>query len=233
MIRILPKDAPTYLASKWLHFDLLVETDEFRAFFDSIDEPFFLFSTMGVQLKDKNVLSVDSFLSSWQRYIDELKASKKPDDREYRFFFTALLTLEKSAVRALDLPRDKEMIVPYTPCVQMQMHRFIYSNIDQSFKTQSFGQTSVSWGMRLSYPLLYQHPETREVEKALDKTRFVNASLVTLIRSWLRKTTVATPFVIEGKRVNATSRLGKGCFSWINQHHDLLAKNLKVHMLEL
>jgi len=228
MIRISPKKAPPYLASKWLHFDLLVDTQEFRQLFDSLGSSISLFSTMGVQPKDKSRIVIEEFLQVWQRYIDDLQQSKKVDERLYRFFFTALLTQDESYIRALDLPDDKEMIVPYAPCLQMQFHRFIYSKTDKSFKSQSFGQTALSWGVRLSYPQLFQYPETRAVENALKKEKFSNAELVPALRSWLRKQTIPTPFLIDGKKVVTTSRLGKNCFSWINAHPDLRANNLEV-----
>jgi hypothetical protein len=229
--RVLPKQAPPYLASKWLHFDFLVETAELRTFFTSIDKPLLLFSTMGVQQKGGNCFTQDSFLTCYEEYLKALRSSQKNDDRAFRFFFTACLTLDEACVRALDLADNKEMIIPYLPCVQMQMHRFIYSSLDHSFKTQSFGQNSISWGVRLSYPVLFQHPETRTVEKALDQTKFCNGALLPHIRAFLRNMTVATPFIIENKRVNMSSRLGKQCFSWINQHPDLVLKNLTVEKI--
>ncbi len=45
-------------------------------------------------------------------------------------------------------------------------------------------------------------------------------------KQWVRDNTRATPFSVEGKKINATMRLGKNCFSWINHHPQL--KNLCV-----
>lgn len=232
MIHCLPQEAPVFLASKWLHLDLLVETSEFEQFFSSIDRPLFLFSTLGVQPKGKNRVGVSDFLSAWQRYIALLKQGLPVNDADFRFFFTLSCTFDLEAVRVLDLPNDREVIAPYAPLMQMQLHRFSYSMADNKFHSQAFGVHSVSWGVRLSYPQLYQYPNTRKVEDALDETKFVNATLFSKARSWMREVSTPTPFLVEGQRVNVPIRLGKSCFSWIDAHPDLAGKKLSVYKRE-
>lgn len=223
--KILPKDAPQFLASKWLHLDFLVDLQEFEKLFS---EPFSLFSTLGVQPEGKNSITKEQFLTAWQRYIGTIQAGACVQDNDYRFFFTAILTQDLAAIRALELADNKEIIIPYEPIVQMQLHRFAYSEADEKFHSQAFGKTSVSWGVRISYPQLFQSPTTRQV---LEGNSFSNIKLFKHIQSWLREVSIATPFIVQGRRVNVPIRLGKNCLSWINQHSDL--KQLKVLELKL
>lgn len=229
--RISTKDAPVFLASKWLHFDFLVETVEIKELFDSIEAPLYLFSTMGVQQNGKNSIAMRDFFDCWQRYIDTLKSGKSVQDSDIRFFFTACLTRDLKALRTQQLANEREVIIPYEPIVQMQLHRFSYSQTDNKFHSQAFGDESVSWGVRLSYPQLYQYPHTRVVENALDETKFINASLVPTIRAWLRKMTLPTPFIVDGVQINEPMRIGRGCFSWINNHCDLIRRQIQVKSL--
>ena len=229
--RISTKDAPVFMASKWLHFDFLVETDELKELFDSIGTPIFLFSTMGVQQKNKSQIPLDQFLHTWQRYLETLKSGKGVQDSEFRFFFTACLTRDLKALRAVDIANEREVISAYEPMVQMQIHRFSYSETDKKFHSQAFGADSISWGLRLSYPQLYQYPQTRVVENALDEAKFINASIVPQIRSWLRKVSLPVPFIVDEVHTNEPMRIGRGCFSWINTHPDLVRKHIQVKTL--
>lgn len=225
LTRLQPNQAPNYMASKWLHIDLLVESLE--SLFASLPD-FMQFSTLGVHLRGANAIQRGDFSSSWQSYISDLKNGKVPPDSVLRFSATSLLTTNLEAIRALDIGDDKEIIIAYEPVLQMQLHRFSYSQLDHRFHSMAFGQNSISWGVRLSYPQLFQYPQTRVVEEALDAERFQNAKLFLAVRQWVRNNTQATPFNVDGTRINVPIRIGKECFSWINNHAELKARGLSV-----
>lgn len=233
LIRVFPKETPSFLASKWLHLDLLIDVDEMKDLLASIMQRvgnLFLFSSQGVQPQGQNTLQIEQFLLIWEKYTGELRSGQIPKDSEYRFFFTAIVTCLAEAVRAIDLPQGKEIITPYEPIVQMQLHRFIYSKTDHTFRSMIFGAESISWGIRLSYPQIFQYPQTRAIEDALDEKRFPNSSIFSCIRQWIREHTMPTPFVVDGKRTNVPIRIGKGCLDWINTHQELVKKNIQVQL---
>jgi hypothetical protein len=49
------------------------------------------------------------------------------------------------------------------------------------------------------------------------------------IQLWSREATRATPFVLEGKRINVPIRIGKNCLSWIGNHPQLQSQNIGVY----
>jgi hypothetical protein len=231
LCRVSPQQAPVFLASKWLHIDLLVDADQMKDLFScllALGADLALFSSMGLQPRGKNALSIEQFLAAWQKYIETLQSGNAPQDADFRFFFTAILTGETKAVKAIDIQGDKEIITPCEPVVQIQLHRFIYSSLDQTFRSMIFGRSSVSWGVRFSYPQVFQYPHVRHIEDALDEKQFVNARVFSSIRQWVRKHTMPTPFVVDEKRVNVPIRIGKECLSWINGHAELIERNIKV-----
>ena len=228
LIRLLPKQAPHYMASKWIHFDLLIEKEGMQSLLKSLGEPLYLFSTLGIAQKDAHHLDIFRFLEVWQNYINVLKEGRMPQDADYRFYFTAAITKTLSAIRALDIGSDKEIIIPYEPLLQMQIHRFSYSLADQKFHSMAFGEKSISWGVRISYPQLYQYPETRTVEDACNTVQFKNAELFLALRRWVRSNTQATPFIVNGKKVNDPMRISKECLSWINNHAGLQLAGLSL-----
>lgn len=187
-----------------------------------------LYSTLGVQLRGQNAIKEEVFLAAFQEYIVTIKSGQEVDDARFRFVFTALLSAYDSALRAITIGEDKEIITPYEPAIQIQLHRFGYSTLDGKFRPMVFGEKSVSWGLRFSYPQLFQYPQTREVMEALDESKFPNATLFNKLRRWIRHNTQATPFLVDGKRVNIPMRIGKECFSWINNHKELTRRGLSV-----
>src|SRR5262245_43042978 len=114
LCRISSRQAPPFLASKWLHFDVLVGADQMKDILQCTQRPF-LFSTMGVQARGQNALPIESFLAVWQKYISTLQSGNIPQDADFRFFFTAIMTAAESAVKAIDIQGDKEIITPCEP----------------------------------------------------------------------------------------------------------------------
>lgn len=228
LVAVLPKEAPVYLASKWIHLDLLVDKESFEGLLDSFGVPLYLFSTLGVGKKGSHEVSKEAFLDAWQRYIACIQEGRLPQEADFRFLFTLALTCDLGALRSVVIDAAREVIIPYLPLMQMQIHRFSFSKLDKKFHSMAFGEKSIFWGVRLSYPQLFQHPDTRQVEDALDETKFPNAALFSRLKSWMRQNSQPTPFVVDGKRENVPMRIGKSCFSWINRHPGLLDAGLSV-----
>jgi hypothetical protein len=213
-----------FLASKWLHIDFLVthhEIERLLLFLQKEHGSLFLFSTLGVQKKGQNQIAIHDFLQAWKEYIEALQKSSPIQETAFRFFFTGCITKSEEAVSFIPIGEDRESIMPHTPCLQMQPHRFSYSKLDGKFRSMVLGKNSLSWGIRISYPQLYQIPNTRTVEDALDESRFPNAALFSSVRSWIRHNTLPTPIIIHDKRVNIPIRIGKECLPWINNHPEL------------
>ena len=91
-----------------------------------------------------------------------------------------------------------------------------------------FGKGTISWGLQVSYPQLFEDPVTRQVMNALDEEHFINARLFRVIRQWVRQYTRPTPLLIEGVKVNVSLRMGHSCLSWIQHHPDLQARGITI-----
>lgn len=224
MRRISPRDAKPFLASKWLHIQLLIDADEMGELFKELQD-FYLFSTMGIKPIGENTLSKEAFLGAYARYIELLKTGHTPNDADFRFFFTAVMTLSIDALQALDIAAGKEMIRPLEPCVQLQLHHFDYSLSDGKIRPMVFGKETISWGLQFSYPQLFQDPSTRDVVQA---NQYANFALFRKIQLWVRSSTLPTPFIIDGKMQREPIRIGKKCFSWIKNHPELSGRGLSV-----
>jgi hypothetical protein len=63
----------------------------------------------------------------------------------------------------------------------------------------------------------------------LEVDESLNAQLFQKIKQWVRDTTRATPFVVDGKKTNVPIRLGKTSFSWIHNHPQLIQQKIGVY----
>jgi hypothetical protein len=213
-----------FLASKWLHVDFLLSYSEMQRLIAALTQehgPLLFFSTLGVQKIGENQITEPALLKAFQDYEEMIKSGSSLQEGPFRFYFTSCITKEKAAIIKTPIGSDRESVSPQKPCLQMQPHRFSYSKLDKKFRSMVLGKNSVSWGVRISYPQLYQIPNTRAVEDALDEALFPNAALFSSLRRWIRHNTIATPMLVDGKRVNIPIRIGKECLPWINAHQEL------------
>lgn len=216
-----------YHASKWLSVATLIDINEMRSLFDYLGN-FHLYSIGTVIGRDKSVLPHSTFLSCYEDYIHTIKKGQIPEDSFYRPFFASAMTVSNDHVYSLHVSSDSQIIRVSKPVIQMQAHNLDYSMADGKFHPMVFGKDSILWGIQFSYPQLYEDPDTHEVHKVIDSPQFPNTNLFRSLQKWIRENTVPTPFIVNDQVVNVPMRLGKQCFSWINQHPQFAKKGLKV-----
>ena len=175
----------------------------------------------------QEIISQKAFLDVYQHYIDAIKKGENPTDPRVRPYFSAVFTTSLESLYAVKVNEDKCLVKVQQPVVQLQAHRFDYSLADGTFRSMVMGSDSIQWGIQYSYPHLYQD-ENFQVLTVRDGPQFPNTSLFKKLQQWVRSQTIATPFEVDGKRVNVPIRLGKQCLSWINTHFQLRAKALRV-----
>jgi hypothetical protein len=226
-----PQSEGLFRASKWLKHPILVDDTEMDSLFQYLGD-FFIYNVSNpVSLKDSSVQK-EVFLEKYEKYISALKSGEFPDESLVRTLFSCCFTANANPLYAMKISDEKFLVKPIRPVIQLQMHRFFISLIDGKFHSMSHSIDSISWGIQFSYPQLYQDPYTEEIVKVNQTEYFPNTALFSLLVKWIRNHTVATPFIYEGKQTNVSMRIGKNCFSWINQHPGLVAKNIKVRVNE-
>ena len=92
----------------------------------------------------------------------------------------------------------------------------------------TFGADCITWGLQFSYPQIYQDPVTLEISKADRNEELSNSELFKNLIRWQRLTTRPTPFLTEKGLENIPIRIGKSCFSWINNHPQFIEAKIKV-----
>jgi hypothetical protein len=213
-------------ASKWQKSPLLIDVDEMKALLTVLGQ-FWIVQISGVIPIGQEIISREAFLEVYHHYLITLKKGKNSEDPRVRPYFSAVFTTFLEALYAVQVNEGHYLVKVQQPVIQLQAHRFDYSFADGTFRSMVMGIDSISWGIQFSYPHLYQD-ENLQVLTVREGVQFPNTILFKRLQQWVRANTIATPFEVEGKKINVPIRLGKHCLSWINTLPQLQAKGLRV-----
>lgn len=222
-----PQEEGILRVSKALKHPVLLSSEEMRSLFDELGN-FSIYDVSGVVSKETAEISHEEFLTTYNRYIESLKSGQSPSVRDIRRAFSAVFTADDAVLYAMEVGKEKYLVKPIKPVIQLQMHFFMYSLVDHKFHTMNAGQNSVSWGIQFSYPQIYQDPKQHTYSKIDESSTFPNTSLYRALSKWVRYNTTPTKCEVEGKVTNQPFRIGKKCHEWISFHPDLNREGIKV-----
>ena len=215
-------------ASKWLNAPLLLDTDEMQKLILDLGD-FWIFKVQGVINKDQESLSTEQFLNCYSDYIKGLKQGRFEESPYMKSVFSSVWTTSLDALYSIPVREDQQLIKIDKPVIQLQSNRLTFSKSDGKFRSMTFGPGSIHWGIQFSYPQIYQDAAYR-VLSVKETPEFPNTLLFKNLQRWVRENTVPTPFLVEEQKTNVPIRLGKNCFSWINNHPHLIANHLRVEV---
>lgn len=206
---------------------MLIDADEMESLFEALGD-FEIFHTGCISHKGEGHIPRREFLKNYREYIETLKRGELPEDAQHRFCFSSVFTRTTDCLFAVPIGDDSRLIRVAKPVIQLQLHRMDYSSDDGKFRPMVMGEDTIVWGLQFSYPHLCMENGSKEVEKVTDCEEFPNTSLFHALQQWMRRNTLPTPFLVDGKRVNVPIKIGKGVLSWINDHPQLMKKGLRV-----
>lgn len=213
------KKEGVYQASKWLKFQVLCDEAELQTLFSALD-PFWIFPLTGIV--DGKAVSKETFLEGYKGWIEGLKQGVVPSDADLRSLLACAFVEDFESLWLQEIPEKGYLVKIAKPIIQVQTHYFTYSREDGVFRPMSMGIESIFWGVQFSYPQIYQDPKTLELKTAPENRLFE------ILRLWVRESTRATPFLVDGKRTNSSIRTGKNCFSWIDKHPQLHLQSIGI-----
>jgi hypothetical protein len=223
------REDPPLQASKWLQLQLLMDEHELRHMFDSLGQ-FTIYKAGAICPTGHEEITKEDFIAVYGRYIELLKSSHIPSEGEFRAYFSSVLTCRADHLFLQPIDHSKALVRVKKPCIQLQMNRIAYSDSDGKFRAMLFGPQSIFWGLQFSYPQLFQDATTKEVFSIKEGDDFPNTALFRMLQRWTRGHTVPTPFLVAGKQTNTSVRIGKRCFSWINNHPQLQQRGIAVKL---
>lgn len=214
---------PSAHYSKYNHLDVLLSEEEMQRLFTFL-KPLTLLSITSLNEKNPFVLSKEDFLKAYSNYIQALKNSKKPPFTSFRSTFHGHWTYSLEGIYRLK-QGNRERLYLDSPTLMIKPICIQVSEVDSSIHVGPLTPQGILWGLRFSFPSLYQKAGSHDITQVNPKTHS-NGQLFKDLRAFVRSETLVPSFEKNGTLINSTIRLGKECFSWINQHPDL--SELKV-----
>lgn len=222
-----PKEEGVLQVSKWIKCQVLLDLEEMSELLFELSPLHFCVVSEPVK-KGDGVISSELFLEHYKTYVEALKQGRLADESLFRKFFSSALTSSTDVMYATSVGRDKYLIKPVKPVIQLQAHHFFFSQLDGKFHPMVLSTESVTWGVQFSYPQLYQDPKSHRIAKVANSADFPNTSVFARLLKWLRHHTLPTPFIVNEARVNAPIRIGRACLEWIYRHPQLNEKGIRV-----
>ncbi len=220
-----PKQEGLLQVSKWLKFQVLLDPEEMR---ELLDRDLYLVNASEIISSSEALVAKEHFLEEYATYANALAQGRVPNETEFRSLFSTTLTADLAALYAIEVKQDRYLLKQIQPVIQMQAHSFFYSRIDGKFHPLVLSAESVTWGIQLAYPQLYQDPKTQKIVKVFEGDAFANTQLFQQMQRWMRDATLPTPFEVNGVRTNSTIRIGKKAMKWIENHPQLKEKEVNV-----
>ena len=222
-----PKKEGILQASKWLSHRALLDATEMQTLLESLPA-FKIYNVSELVSMDDMGISTESFLTKYIDYITELKAGISPEEVPLKPIFSCVFSADDQALYAMKAKEDTYIIKPLQPVVQLSLHHFTFSEEQGRFHSMVHSEQAVSWGLQFSYPQLYSNSIQGDVVEVFKSPDNSNTQLFQTLAKWMRKETKPVPFLVEGKKICATFRLGKACFKWIDAHPHLSRLSLEV-----
>lgn len=222
-----PKTEGILQVSKWIKIQVLLDDSEMQQLIQTLGTVFFVIVSEPVKVEEA-VIPSSVFLERYADYIHLLKQGQVPEADEFRRFFSCAMSSTLETFYAMAAGNNKFLIRPTKPVLQLQTHHFFYSDLDGKFHPMVLSPESISWGVQISYPQLFQDPVSRQVVKVIDSPDFPNTAMFTRLNRWMRSFTLPTPFEVKGGRINSPIRIGKQSLAWIKNHPQLKQKGIRV-----
>lgn len=217
-----PDKEGAYRASKWIRLYILCDEIELASLFDEM-KLVFLYPIGKVFQKGPAPIDPAQMIQGCAQVVQSLQ-NKQLDTSLLNL--PLVMTKQEEALYQYSPKQDRFLLQIAKPVIQWQVHRFRYSPIDGKVRSMVFGQDSIFWGFECAFPTVFQDPKSGQIVKV--DTSFANFSLFTILRRWIRKVSQPTSFLIQGKKIVSSIRLGKNCSEWIHKHPELALNNIAV-----
>lgn len=178
-----------YLVSKWLTSSFLVDSEEFKNFISEMGD-FFLYPT-GRLVSCLNSISHKNWGENYLKNPEPL-----------------LMTYDPKDVYAFAARSEQYILYPRYPVIQVREHQFMWTS-DDRIQTMVFGKDSIRWGLTFSYPQIFYDRREKKIVQVLKERDSPNTVGFKKLQKWVRDFTKPAQFIRNGKKINATFRIGK------------------------
>lgn len=215
-----------YQASKWIRISAFLDTNEIKDLFETLGGS--LHPLGRIISETDSQIPLDFFLTEYEEWMENLRKGNPPQEPELRKVLACAWSRIQDAFFLQEVKENKFLLRIRQPVVQINAHFFRYSPLDGEFRSKTFGQDAIFWGLEFSYPFVMQDAKTKQIQ--IVNADFENTQLFSGLRKWTRDHSRPTPFLVDGKKVSVPMRMGKEVEGWIHHHPSLKEQSLEVSL---
>lgn len=205
--------------SKWLRHVLLLSLEDMEACLDFLGS--FCCIRAGMTTQASIVVSKEEFLHYYTLYLEEMQHITHLASPALRRFFSLFWTVDPADVAPLLLSQDKILMKPIKPVVQVQLCHCLWNKQSHRIDPMALHADSFSFGLQISYPQIYEDPQTHQFSKVLLSQEFSATPLFLAFVQWMRAHTQPVVVSIAEKKIASTVRMGKKSVSLLALHQGL------------
>ncbi|MCY3974516.1 MAG: hypothetical protein OXF02_03105 [Simkaniaceae bacterium] len=212
-----PKTEGTVQGSKWIVLSVLLAGDEFERVFEEL-LPFSPYNASQLVPESEVVVDPDVLVRAYTSYVGSLQRGEGAVLDEV--LFSSLLATASDSFYAMR-KGDEVLLRMSRPVIRMAPFYLRFSEERDAFMATMSGVTGFSWGLRFSYPRIYANSREGKVIEVMKEQHEPEARLMKRLIALLRRISRPACFSVEGRKIIADARLGRGCRGWIHRHPGL------------
>lgn len=205
----------------------LFNVEELQTLFTELGE-FTIWNSSEIVSEKTAFIEKSTFLDEYERYFRDLQEKGDVEGNWSRGIFSSIWTASTEMLYAMKVGEDRYLIKNLQPVVQLHSYFFSFSSIDGKLQPMVLAKDRVLWGLQFSYPQIYQDPKNREIVDVGFAKDYVNSVLFRKLTKWLRSHSAPVFFLTDGKKVPAPMRIGRSCFSWIDEYMPLKRRGMTL-----
>lgn len=152
------------------------------------------------------------------KFITEIETTLDLDISPYRIPFSSALSQDSSDFSVTNLAGEKVLVKPRQPVIQLRPLSLSISP-DGALQTKSWGKDHIFWGIQLSYPQIFQDPDTKEIIQAL--ANHPNGKLFKEILRWFRHHTKPVSLAKREKSLAFSLKVGSKSVYLLAKHEQI------------
>lgn len=215
-----PAREGVFRGSRWLQVAVLLEGVELLDLLQTFSN-LQVFVTSGVVGKGQEQVTAEDYCIRYENHLKAIQASQRVESSS----LAISLSVCPSCLYVMSVGEQGRLVRVRRPVIEVRPHSLGYCKLDGKFRSMIRGESAIFWGIELSYPQLYQSPQSGEILATTDPAAFPNALIFRNIQRWMRQHTRPTPFIVEGRVLPISARLGRRC-EWAYQHPQLLQQGI-------
>lgn len=212
--------------SRWTHLDVLLNPDELQELFEKTSLPFLLTAHL-FHSEESGCIELETLIDNYSNILKALQSKSELDYSLIRKTCHFFCAKNLEGVFRKKINDNLERIVYQEPLILVKPLSYAFSKVDHTFHVSALSPANLFWGLRFSFPALYQAPGSHEIVSLSPKNN-ANAMLFKGMRTYLRGASQKVNCEYFGQKIECPLKIGHEVLNWIHPYFESKEKGLRL-----